>query len=123
VIIIYFLTSFSLDTDIKRASSSNEDYHEDDLPEQREAAPSAAFFHARSVQVWHERGVSKKQVLNRVASELNRFSIVEYPLIILFITIGSDFLINSGDVVSMFLSIELQSYGLYIFAALYKDSE
>jgi NADH-ubiquinone oxidoreductase chain 2 len=30
---------------------------------------------------------------------------------------------SSSDLISMFLAIELQSYGLYIFATLYKDSE
>jgi hypothetical protein len=30
---------------------------------------------------------------------------------------------SSSDLVSMFLSIELQSYGLYIFATLHRNSE
>jgi NADH:ubiquinone oxidoreductase subunit 2 (subunit N) len=47
----------------------------------------------------------------------------EYPLIILFILIGAILLMSSNDLVSMFLAIELQSYGLYIFATLYRDSE
>ena len=49
--------------------------------------------------------------------------IPEYPLIILFILIGAIFLMSSSDLVSMFLAIELQSYGLYIFATLYRNSE
>ena len=40
------------------------------------------------------------------------FKIVEYPLILLFIITGATFLINSSDIVSIFLCIELQSYGL-----------
>jgi NADH-ubiquinone oxidoreductase chain 2 len=52
-----------------------------------------------------------------------QFSILEYPLIILFILTGGIFLMSSSDLISMFLAIELQSYGLYIFATLYKDSE
>jgi NADH:ubiquinone oxidoreductase subunit 2 (subunit N) len=47
----------------------------------------------------------------------------EYPLIILFILIGAILLMSSSDLVSMFVAIELQSYGLYIFATLYRDSE
>jgi NADH-ubiquinone oxidoreductase chain 2 len=47
----------------------------------------------------------------------------QYPLIILFILIGAILLMSSNDLVSMFLAIELQSYGLYIFATLYRDSE
>lgn len=52
-----------------------------------------------------------------------QFNILEYPLIILFIIIGGMFLISSGDIVSIFLSIELQSYGLYLLCALYRNSE
>ena len=50
-------------------------------------------------------------------------SIAEYPLIILFTTIGASFLISSGDLVSMYLSIELQSFAVYILAAIYRNSE
>ena len=50
-------------------------------------------------------------------------SIAEYPLIILFTTIGAAFLISSADLVSMYLSIELQSFAVYILAAIYRNSE
>jgi len=50
-------------------------------------------------------------------------SIPEYPLIILFTTIGASFLISSADLVSMYLSIELQSFAVYILAAIYRNSE
>lgn len=40
-----------------------------------------------------------------------QFKIIEYSLIILFIVTGSVFLISTSDLVSIFLSIELQSYG------------
>jgi NADH-ubiquinone oxidoreductase chain 2 len=36
---------------------------------------------------------------------------------------GATLLMSSSDLVSMFLAIELQSYGLYIFATLYRNSE
>lgn len=49
--------------------------------------------------------------------------IAEYPLIILFTTIGASFLISSSDLVSMYLSIELQSFAVYILAAIYRNSE
>jgi NADH-ubiquinone oxidoreductase chain 2 len=52
-----------------------------------------------------------------------QFKIIEYPLIILFILTGSVFLISSSDLVSIFLSIELQSYGLYLLCTLYRNSE
>jgi NADH-ubiquinone oxidoreductase chain 2 len=55
-------------------------------------------------------------------SNKNRTAI-EYSLIVLFTTLGASLLISSADLVSMYLSIELQSFGLYILATLYRDSE
>jgi NADH-ubiquinone oxidoreductase chain 2 len=52
-----------------------------------------------------------------------RFKIIEYPLILLFIIMGSTLLISSSDIVSIFLSIELQSYGLYLLSTIYRNSE
>jgi NADH-ubiquinone oxidoreductase chain 2 len=52
-----------------------------------------------------------------------QFKIIEYSLIILFIITGSVFLISTSDLVSIFLSIELQSYGLYLLSTIYRDSE
>lgn len=48
---------------------------------------------------------------------------IEYSLVVLFTTLGSSLLISSCDLLSMYLSIELQSFGLYILATLYKDSD
>ena len=59
-------------------------------------------------------------ILNKMAEQ---FRIIEYPLIILFVVIGGVFLISSCDLISIFLSIELQSYGLYILCAVYRNSE
>jgi NADH-ubiquinone oxidoreductase chain 2 len=52
-----------------------------------------------------------------------QFRIIEYPLILLFIITGGTLLVSTSDVVSIFLSIELQSYGLYLLATLYRNSE
>ena len=48
---------------------------------------------------------------------------IEYPLIILFIISGAVFLTSTYDLVSTFLSIELQSYGLYLLSTIYRNSE
>jgi len=45
----------------------------------------------------------------------------QYCLIILFNILGALFLVSSSDLISMYLSIELQSFGLYILATLYKE--
>lgn len=58
--------------------------------------------------------------INKIGEQ---YKIIEYPLILLFIITGATFLISSSDIVSIFLSIELQSYGLYIVSTIYKNSE
>jgi NADH-ubiquinone oxidoreductase chain 2 len=52
-----------------------------------------------------------------------QFTISEYTLILLFVIVGSVLLISSSDFVSLFLSIELQSYGLYLLSTVYRNSE
>lgn len=63
---------------------------------------------------------NKNTISNKTSEQ---FRIIEYALIIVFILCGAVFLISSGDLISVFLSIELQSYGLYILSTLYRDSE
>ena len=48
---------------------------------------------------------------------------MEYSLIIVFVLSGAVFLMSANDLVSIFLAIELQSYGLYIICTLYRNSE
>ena len=62
----------------------------------------------------------RSKIINKKGEQ---FKIIEYPLIILFIITGSVFLISTSDLVSIFLSIELQSYGLYLLSTLYRNSE
>jgi NADH-ubiquinone oxidoreductase chain 2 len=59
-------------------------------------------------------------ILNKMGEQ---YKIIEYSLIILFVVTGSTFLISTSDLVSIFLSIELQSYGLYLLSTIYRDSE
>ena len=47
----------------------------------------------------------------------------EYSLIVLFSTFGALLLTSSYDLISMYLSIELQSFGVYILSTIYRDSE
>jgi len=46
-----------------------------------------------------------------------------YSLVVLFSTLGASLLVSSYDLISMYLSIELQSFGVYILATLYINSE
>lgn len=50
-------------------------------------------------------------------------TISEYCLIVLFTVIGQSIFISSYDLVSIFISLELQSFGLYILATIYRNSE
>src|SRR5271167_3467556 len=62
----------------------------------------------------------KTKIINKMGEQ---FKIIEYPLILLFIITGAIFLMSTSDLVSIFLSIELQSYGLYLLSTLYRNSE
>jgi NADH-ubiquinone oxidoreductase chain 2 len=61
-----------------------------------------------------------KFINNKLGEHLK---IIEYPLIILFVIGGAVFLISTNDLISIFLSIELQSYGLYLLSTIYRNSE
>jgi NADH-ubiquinone oxidoreductase chain 2 len=54
-------------------------------------------------------------LINKMADQ---YRIIEYPLIILFCLTGAIFLMASSDIVSVFLSLELQSYGLYLISSI-----
>lgn len=47
----------------------------------------------------------------------------EYSILVIFSTLGAILLVSSSDLISMYLSIELQSFGVYILSTLYRDSE
>ena len=62
-------------------------------------------------------------VSNIILKKGEQYTILEYTLMLLFIVIGSLLLISSSDFVSIFLSIELQSYDLYLLCTMYRNSE
>ena len=64
--------------------------------------------------------ISHKNVVIKITS-LPKVS--EYSLIILFTTLGASLLISSYDLISMYLSIELQSFAVYILSTIYRESE
>lgn len=63
---------------------------------------------------------SNAKIINKSGEQ---FKLTEYPLIILFVVSGAIFLMSSNDLITIFLSIELQSYGLYIISTIYRNSE
>lgn len=60
------------------------------------------------------------KIINKMGEHMK---IVEYPLLLLFVISGAIFLMSTNDLVSIFLAIELQSYGLYILSTVYRNSE
>lgn len=48
---------------------------------------------------------------------------INYSILVLFCTLGASLLISCSDLISMYLSIELQSFSLYVLSTLYKNSE
>ena len=70
--------------------------------------PRKVFFKNSSKLLSYNAINFKAKILNKMGEQ---FKIIEYPLILLFIVSGAVFLISTSDLVSIFLSIELQSYG------------
>src|ERR1700748_1578317 len=65
-----------------------------------------------------EEGISDYHTLGKLVSSDKSD---EYSLIALFSILGGSLLLSSFDLLSMYLSIELQSFALYILATLNKD--
>lgn len=85
-------------------------------------------FHLRKVNGYgYGYDINKENLLNKLSLIINKmaeqYTIIEYALIILFVIMGGSLLLSSGDYISLFLCIELQSYGLYILCVIYRNSE
>ena len=59
-------------------------------------------------------------IINKTAEQ---FTIIEYALIIIFTVTGAVLLLSSGDLGSIYLCIELQSFSLYIISSIHRNSE
>jgi len=58
---------------------------------------------------------------NKILS-INNYRI-KYSIIVLISTLGSLLLVSSSNLITLYLSLELQSFGVYILASLYRHSE
>ena len=69
--------------------------------------------------------VSQQSTLSANVNNIAKYSkpSQDYSLIVLFSSLGSCLLISSFDLISLYISIELQSFGLYVLSTLYRDSE
>ena len=59
-------------------------------------------------------------IINKVSEQ---FTLIEYSLIIIFVISGATLLLASGDLGSIYLCIELQSFSLYIISSIHRNSE
>lgn len=91
--------------------SNNNQLKEESQTEEIESGNDFAQFGSRRIEV------KETKIINKFSNG------TEYSLIVLFSTLGASLLISSSDLISMYLSIELQSFGLYILATLYRNSE
>jgi len=73
---------------------------------------------ASGSQIGHKSYTTKESII-----EVASVNATDYSLIVLFSSLGSALLISSYDLISLYLSIELQSFGLYILSTLYRESE
>jgi NADH-ubiquinone oxidoreductase chain 2 len=64
-----------------------------------------------------------KQYINIINKTSEQFTIIEYTLIIIFVISGATLLLASGDLGSIYLCIELQSFSLYIISSMHRNSE
>lgn len=64
-----------------------------------------------------------KQYINIINKVSEQFTIIEYALIIIFVISGATLLLASGDLGSIYLCIELQSFSLYIISSMHRNSE
>jgi NADH-ubiquinone oxidoreductase chain 2 len=67
--------------------------------------------------------INRNYIIKLLSKKGEQFKLIEYPLIIIFVISGAIFLMASNDLITIFLSIELQSYGLYIICTMYRNSE
>jgi len=73
--------------------------------------------------LYNFKSIKEFDLRELLQTKREHYKIIEYPLITQFIIIGSITLLSSNDLITIFLSIELQSYGLYIISTIYRNSE
>jgi NADH-ubiquinone oxidoreductase chain 2 len=64
-----------------------------------------------------------KQYVNIINKVSEQFTMIEYALIVIFVISGATLLVASGDLGSIYLCLELQSFSLYIISSMHRNSE
>ncbi|MCZ2328227.1 NADH-quinone oxidoreductase subunit NuoN [Bartonella sp. F02] len=53
---------------------------------------------------------------------VQKFSVFEFPVLVLFATLGMMLMISAGNMLSLYMGLELQSLALYVLAAINRDN-
>lgn len=80
-------------------------------------------FNDNSNRLIIETDISNKRSNYILNNLISLPTLPEYSLVVIFTLLGGVFLLSSNDLVSMYLSIELQSFAVYILASIYRESE
>jgi len=72
------------------------------------------------IETLTEKTKQYTSIINKVSEQ---FTLIEYALIAIFVVTGATLLLTSGDLGSIYLCIELQSFSLYIISAMHRNSE
>lgn len=85
-------------------------------------------FYPRKIYISGTRSISHmfstvKEYATIINKTSEQFTIIEYALIIIFTVTGAVLLLSSGDLGSIYLCIELQSFSLYIISSIHRNSE
>jgi NADH-quinone oxidoreductase subunit N len=67
-------------------------------------------------------GSAASIVMARQYNERNRVDRFEFPILILFATIGMQAMVSANDLISLYIGLELQSLSLYVLAAFKRDT-
>lgn len=51
-----------------------------------------------------------------------KFNIFEFPVLVLFATLGMMLMISAGNMLSLYMGLELQSLALYVLAAINRNN-
>jgi len=72
------------------------------------------------IDVLFEKVKEYTNIINKISEQ---FTLIEYALIIIFVISGATLLLASGDLGSIYLCVELQSFSLYIISSMHRNSE
>ena len=61
-------------------------------------------------------------VMARQYNERNKVDRFEFPILILFATVGMQAMVSANDLISLYIGLELQSLSLYVLAAFRRDT-